>query len=76
MQASLANSIPCIPADDRLRMDVDRLAKQLNEDKVAGYAPFLVTGTAGMTNAGVIDPLPELVAFCQERGLWFHVDAA
>lgn len=65
-----------IPVDNRLRMDVDRLARRFDEDKAAGHTPFLVVGTEGTTSAGVIDPLPELAAFCRERGLWFHVDAA
>ena len=26
--------------------------------------------------AGLYDPLEQIGAFCRERGLWFHVDAA
>jgi glutamate/tyrosine decarboxylase-like PLP-dependent enzyme len=70
------NALRVIPTDDRLKMDVSTLSSQLEEDKAAGQIPFMVVGTAGTTGAGVIDPLPELAAFCQTHRLWFHVDAA
>lgn len=65
-----------VPAGDDLRMDLRALARQVDDDLERGFAPFMVVGTAGTTNAGVVDPLPELADFCRERGLWFHVDAA
>jgi len=65
-----------IPADGALRLDVAALEAQWESDRAAGHRPFLVVGTAGTTSAGVVDPLPALAAFCRERGLWFHVDAA
>jgi glutamate/tyrosine decarboxylase-like PLP-dependent enzyme len=58
------------------RMDVAELKKSVAEDLRNGLLPFMVVGTAGTTAAGVIDPLPEIARFCQEAGLWFHVDAA
>lgn len=69
-------ALRAIPADDGLKLDLRALAAQLEEDRAAGCKPFMAVGTAGTTNAGVIDPLPELAAFCQEQQLWFHVDAA
>jgi glutamate/tyrosine decarboxylase-like PLP-dependent enzyme len=59
-----------------LTMDLDDLARRLAEDRAAGLAPFLVVGTAGTTNAGAVDPLPELARVCEQERLWFHVDAA
>lgn len=70
------NSLRIIETDESLKLDMNDLTKQLQEDKALCYAPFLVVGTAGTTSAGVIDPLPQLAEFCQEHKLWFHVDAA
>jgi len=59
-----------------LKMDLAHLASRVAQDRSNGLAPFMLVGTAGTTAAGVIDPLPELVRFCRDEGLWLHVDAA
>lgn len=65
-----------IEAGADLRMDAVALAAQIREDRRAGLAPFLVAATAGTTNAGIIDPLPEVARVAASERLWFHVDAA
>jgi glutamate/tyrosine decarboxylase-like PLP-dependent enzyme len=65
-----------IPVNADLQMDVSRLKAALREDRLEGHAPFLVVATAGTTNAGAIDPLPEIAAIAAEENLWLHVDAA
>lgn len=65
-----------IPTDDEFRMKTDELRKAIEKDIKDGYIPFAVIGTAGTTNTGAIDPLPEIAAICREFDLWFHVDGA
>jgi glutamate/tyrosine decarboxylase-like PLP-dependent enzyme len=65
-----------IATDADLQMDMGALQDQYQEDASAGYRPLMVVGTAGTTNAGVIDPLPEIADFCRAQRMWFHTDAA
>lgn len=69
-------SIRWIPTDDRLRMDVGALRRQIEADTAAGPVPLMVVGTAGSVSTGAIDPLPEIAALCREHRVWFHVDGA
>ena len=69
-------AITLIPTDDRLRMDVTALRTQIAQDRAAGHTPIAVIGTAGTTNTGSIDPLPELGQLCRDEGIWFHIDGA
>jgi aromatic-L-amino-acid decarboxylase len=69
-------NIRTIPSDDHFRMRVEILHTTLRQDRAAGKTPFLVVASAGTTNTGAIDPLPELAELCQQHGLWLHVDAA
>ncbi|MDX3518196.1 pyridoxal phosphate-dependent decarboxylase family protein [Streptomyces scabiei] len=38
--------------------------------------PLLVAATAGTTDAGLIDPLPDLADLCRHHGARLHIDAA
>ncbi len=69
-------AIRWIPTDDRLRMDVGALRRQLDADVAAGDVPGIVVGTAGSVSTGAVDPLHDLGAVCREYGAWFHVDGA
>jgi glutamate/tyrosine decarboxylase-like PLP-dependent enzyme len=69
-------SIRWIAADEKLRMDVAALRRQIEVDTAAGDVPCLVVGTAGSVSTGAIDPLREISALCKEYRVWFHVDGA
>ncbi|HVZ20924.1 MAG TPA: aminotransferase class V-fold PLP-dependent enzyme, partial [Vicinamibacterales bacterium] len=69
-------AIRWIATDDRLRMDVDALRRQMDADAAAGDVPCLVVGTAGSVSTGVVDPLHAIGELCHERDVWFHVDGA
>ncbi len=69
-------SLRLIPADATLRLDMQKLKQQFEQDIAEGSAPLMVVGTAGTPNAGVIDPLPEIAEFCRDHNVWFHADAA
>ena len=65
-----------LPTDERFRMRPDALADAMDADLRAGLRPLFVSASAGSTNTGAVDPLPELAEICKERGAWLHVDAA
>ena len=70
------DSIRWVSCDHRQRIDISALRAEVEQDIQRGDQPFLVVGTAGGVSTGAVDPLRELAAFCQERGLWLHVDGA
>jgi len=70
------DAIRWIPVDDRQRMSVAALERQIAVDRDQGQQPFLVIGTAGTVSTGAIDPLKEIAAVCRATDLWFHVDGA
>ena len=57
-------------------MRPDALEAAIEADTRAGFQPLFVAAAAGVTNAGAVDPLPELADVCRRRGGWLHVDAA
>lgn len=71
-----ADQVQKIPSDADFRMDISALKRQIRRDLAAGRKPFAVIATAGTTNTGSIDPLPEIAALCREYNLWMHVDGA
>jgi aromatic-L-amino-acid decarboxylase len=69
-------NVRILPCDSQFRLNPDQVRQKIAEDRALGLKPFLVAASAGTTNTGAIDPLPELAKLAREEGLWFHVDAA
>lgn len=65
-----------INLDEKFRMQPDELLRTVEEDQNKGLIPFLVIASAGTTDTGAIDPLDEIATICEQKDLWFHVDAA
>jgi aromatic-L-amino-acid/L-tryptophan decarboxylase len=65
-----------MPLDERYRMIPQAVEEQIAADKQEGLNPFLLVASAGTTDVGAIDPLPELAAIAKANGLWYHIDAA
>ncbi|MDP9242623.1 MAG: aminotransferase class V-fold PLP-dependent enzyme [Actinomycetota bacterium] len=70
------DQVRVLPVDDSFRMRVDLLAHLMESDARSGRRPLFVSASAGSTNTGAIDALPEIAEVCRERGAWFHIDGA
>ncbi|MET9121759.1 lysine decarboxylase DesA [Streptomyces sp. NPDC004528] len=71
-----ADSVVTIPVDHDKRLQTLVLARELERCRAEGLVPMAVVATAGTTDFGSIDPLPEIAELCARYGTWMHVDAA
>ncbi|MFD9303135.1 pyridoxal phosphate-dependent decarboxylase family protein [Streptomyces sp. NPDC060048] len=69
-------AVICVPVDRNRRMDTSLLALELEDCAREGLLPMAVVATAGTTDFGSIDPLPEIARLAAEHSTWMHVDAA
>lgn len=65
-----------VAVDEELRMDLDHLRRLIATHRTEGRRPFLVIASAGTTDTGTIDPLPEIADLATTEHLWIHIDAA
>lgn len=70
------DSVLTVPVDHDKRMQTVALAHELERCRRDGLVPMAVVATAGSTDFGSIDPLPEIAGLCAQYGVWMHVDAA
>ncbi|WP_431932618.1 pyridoxal phosphate-dependent decarboxylase family protein [Micromonospora sp. RP3T] len=71
-----ADAVLTVPTDAGRRMRTDELARTIDRCRRDGQVVMAVVATAGTTDFGTIDPLPEIADICTAAGVWLHVDAA
>ncbi len=65
-----------IASADGFQLDLAVLRTAVRRDREDGLQPFCMVANAGTTNTGAIDPLAAIADFCEQVGLWFHVDVS
>ncbi|GAT79559.1 pyridoxal-dependent decarboxylase [Streptomyces sp. F-3] len=70
------DAVISVPVDPDKRMRTVCLARELERCRRDALVPMAVVATAGTTDFGSIDPLPEIAELCAQHGVWLHVDAA
>lgn len=65
-----------VPVDASYRMDARALEMAIVADQMSGLRPWLIVASAGTTNTGAVDPLPEIAQIAAAHNLWFHTDGA
>ncbi len=65
-----------VAVDQNFRISTAALRDSLHSAQAAGLLPLAIVATAGTTDFGSIDPLPEVAILAQTAGAWLHVDAA
>ncbi len=77
MQLGLGtDAVVRVAVDDEFRMRPESLRAALNDMRSQNQLPFAIVATAGTTDFGSVDPLPEISALARAAGAWLHVDAA
>jgi L-2,4-diaminobutyrate decarboxylase len=70
------DAVIVVETDTDRRMSPAALARELIRCREHGEEVMAVVATAGTTDFGTIDPLPEIAELCAAYGVWLHVDAA
>jgi len=65
-----------VEVDDLFRMKPASLRDCLESLRQQQLLPMAIVATAGTTDFGSIDPLPEVIALAHQWDAWLHVDAA
>lgn len=70
------NNLRIIQINQSFEIDLEALRHAITADRLAGFTPFFIAGTAGSVDVGAIDNLSELADIAAQEGIWFHVDGA
>ncbi|MCX6224340.1 MAG: pyridoxal-dependent decarboxylase [Bacteroidia bacterium] len=65
-----------VPTNKIHQLDAGLLEKIYADAEKQGLKVLALVGNACSTSTGAYDPLEKLADFCQNKGLWFHIDGA
>ncbi len=65
-----------LEVDELERIRVDRLERALERARDAGRRPMALVAASCATATGLHDELQGIADFCEQNGIWLHVDAA
>jgi aromatic-L-amino-acid decarboxylase len=65
-----------IESDAKFLVRVDAMEEAIARDRVDGFTPFFVAGSAGTVGTGAVDDLDSLARLAERENMWFHVDGA
>ena len=65
-----------VDTDDNEVLKADDLARAYRLALDRGQTVMAVIANACATSTGLYDPIEEIGEFCQEHGLWYHIDGA
>ncbi|HEX9792453.1 MAG TPA: pyridoxal-dependent decarboxylase [Planctomycetota bacterium] len=68
--------LPVPVAGPERRLDPAALPRVFAAAVGRGMRPIAVVATAGTTSCGALDPIDACADFCEEHGMWLHVDGA
>jgi aromatic-L-amino-acid/L-tryptophan decarboxylase len=71
-----SDALHLVATDDRQRIDLAALEKEISKDRADGFQPFLVVASAGTVDTGAIDDLAGLAGLASREKIWLHVDGA
>ncbi|KAF1810634.1 PLP-dependent transferase [Eremomyces bilateralis CBS 781.70] len=71
-----SGAVRTVKVDERGRIIVEELEKEIAAAKERGELPFFVNATAGTTVLGSFDPIGEIAKVARREGLWCHVDGS
>lgn len=70
------DALRIIPMNNAFEMDIAALCRAIAADRLAGFTPFFIAGTAGSVDVGAIDDLAALANVAEREDIWFHIDGA